>query len=208
MRDAPLHSQAGNFLDCFKTAVDNRTGQFCLAIALPVPPANQLCGPTLSVTLAFSTLASSCNRGYGLGWSLGLSEINLDQDNPRLSLSSGEQFAIDLINSDPCSDGRLAFFDQKLPTFTVTRQADGNFRVDKQTGESEILRQQDDSTRYLLEEMRSPEGAACISTGCPSPTVYRRWPGSAMKPVHCWPWKPKPVNCVSCSIHKRPTPLL
>lgn len=158
MRDAPLHSQAGNFLDCFKTAVDNRTGQFCLAIALPVPPANQLCGPTLSVTLAFSTLASSCNRGYGLGWSLGLSEINLDQDNPRLSLSSGEQFAIDLINSDPCSDGRLAFFDQKLPTFTVTRQADGNFRVDKQTGESEILRQQDDSTRYLLEEMRSPEG--------------------------------------------------
>ncbi|WP_338745090.1 hypothetical protein V3D52_22415 [Pseudomonas putida] len=158
MSDAALHSQAGNFLDCFKTAVDNRTGQFSLAIALPLPPANQLCGPALSVTLAFSTLASSSNRGYGLGWNLGLSEINLDQDRPRLSLASGEHFAIDLMNSDPGSGGRLVFFDQKLPTFTVTRQADGALRVDKQTGESEILRQQDDSARYLLEEMRSPEG--------------------------------------------------
>lgn len=154
-----IYSQASNFSDFVKTGVDERTGQFTVAIALPLPPANQLSGPSHNLSLAFSTLSSTVNRGYGLGWSLGLSELSLDQQNPRLSLASGEQFAIDLNASDLAVEGRLAFFDQKLKTLNVICQADGSMRVDKKTGDCEILAQQDPgSARYLLAQMRSPEG--------------------------------------------------
>ena len=154
-----LHTQASNFLDCYKTGVDNRTGQFTLAIALPLPPANQLCGPSLSLTLSFDMLASTANRGYGLGWNLGLSELDLNQQAPSLRLGSGERFAIDLDASALSNNGQLAFFDLKLNTLRVTTQADGSFRVQRKSGESEILRQQDsDSSRYLLSELHSPEG--------------------------------------------------
>ncbi|MEN8639187.1 RHS repeat domain-containing protein [Pseudomonas sichuanensis] len=154
-----LHTQAGNFLDFLKTGVDHRTGQFTLAIALPLPPANQLCGPALTLTLSFNLLSSALDRGYGQGWALGLSEIDLDQNAANLRLSSGEQFAVDLSASPFTANGRLVLHDQKLTTFLVTWQADGSLRVDHKSGECETLRRQDsDSSRYLLAELRSPEG--------------------------------------------------
>ncbi|MBV4530243.1 hypothetical protein HU719_002145 [Pseudomonas sp. SWRI107] len=154
-----IHTQASNFLDFVKTGVDHRTGQFTLAIALPMPPANQLCGPSLTLSLAFSTLSSMSNRGYGFGWNLALSEIDLSQDNPRISLGSGEQFAIDLNASTLSGEGQLALPDQKLKTFIVTHQADGDIRVDRKSGESEILHPASpDSARYLLAQLRSAEG--------------------------------------------------
>ncbi|MDF9617540.1 hypothetical protein P5705_07785 [Pseudomonas entomophila] len=149
-----LHTQASNFLDFMKTGVDNRTGQFTLALALPLPPANQLRGPALSVTLAFSLLASRANRGYGMGWTLGLSEL----DQHRLRLASGEQYAIDQEASTFLPGTPLTFIDQKLKTLRVTPLADGDFRVDKKSGEREILREQEATGRYLVEEMHSPEG--------------------------------------------------
>ncbi|QXI39438.1 RHS repeat domain-containing protein [Pseudomonas xantholysinigenes] len=158
MINTPLHSQAGNFLDCLKTGVDNRTGQFTLALALPLPPANQLCGPTLTPTLSFSTLGSMLNNGFGLGWSLGLSQLYMDQDGTHLSLASGEQFAIDLDTSSFAIDSQLAFLDQKLKALRLTQLADGSLQVERKTGDSEILRQQGNSPHFLLEELRSPEG--------------------------------------------------
>lgn len=156
MTDTALHTQASNFLDVLKTGVDNRTGQFTLAIALPLPPANLLCGPSLAITLAFSTLGSRVNRGYGLGWNLGLSELNLNQGT--LSLGSGEQFAIDQDTSSFNINHPLNFIDQKLKALKVTPQADGSYRVDKKSGECEILRDQEGSGRHLVEEIRSSEG--------------------------------------------------
>ncbi|QXH47915.1 hypothetical protein KSS93_08420 [Pseudomonas xanthosomatis] len=154
-----LHTQASNFLDFIKTGVDDRTGQFTLALSLPLPPANGLCGPSLNPSLAFSTLASSGNRGFGLGWALSLSEANLDQANPSLQLASGERFAIDLNASSLQAGGQLAFFDQKLKTLLATVQADGAIRIDKKSGERELLRQPDaDGARYLLSEVQSAEG--------------------------------------------------
>ncbi|MDH0303573.1 MULTISPECIES: hypothetical protein [unclassified Pseudomonas] len=153
-----LHTQASNFLDFMKTGVDNRTGQFTLALALPLPPANQLCGPALPVTLSFASLASNLDKGYGLGWSLGLSELYLDQDSTRLSLSSGERFAIDLDRSSFLVDSHLAFLDQKLDSLRLRQQADGSLRVEHASGHSEILRQQASSPWFVLEELRSPEG--------------------------------------------------
>ncbi|MFJ4388378.1 RHS repeat domain-containing protein [Pseudomonas soli] len=149
-----IHTQASNFLDFMKTGVNNRTGQFTLAIALPLPPANQLSGPALSITLAFSMLGSNVNKGYGLGWTLGLSEL----DGNTLRLASGEQYAVDQDASTFAADTPLTFSDQKLPTLRVIPQHNGDFRVDKKSGEREILREQEDSGRYLVEEMHSPEG--------------------------------------------------
>jgi YD repeat-containing protein len=149
-----IHTQAGNFLDFLKTGVDNRTGQFTLAITLPLPPANQLRGPALSITLAFSVLGSSVSQGYGLGWTFGLSDFDLKS----LRLGSGEQYAIDQDASTFAVDTPLTFIDQKLKTLRVTPQANGDYRVDKQSGDCEILREQDDSGRYLVEEMHAPEG--------------------------------------------------
>ncbi|MDH0647250.1 hypothetical protein N5D48_19505 [Pseudomonas sp. GD03858] len=153
-----LHTQASNFLDFMKTGVDNRTGQFTLALALPLPPANQLCGPSLPVTLSFASLASNVDKGYGLGWSLNLSELYLDQDSTRLSLASGEQFAIDLDRSSFLIDSRLSFLDQKLDSLRLRQQADGSLRVEHASASGEILRQQASSPWFLLEELRSPEG--------------------------------------------------
>lgn len=158
MTDTPFHSQASNFFDCLKTGVDNRTGQFTLALVLPLPPANHLCGPALSLNLAFNTLGSMSDRGYGQGWNLGLSELYLDQETTRLTLTSGEQFAIDMDTSSFAIDQPLRFLDQKLETLQLLQQADGSLKVEKKNGESEILRQQQSSPRFLVEEMRSAEG--------------------------------------------------
>ncbi|WP_459206588.1 hypothetical protein ACSMEV_19460 [Pseudomonas sp. MLB6B] len=154
-----LHTQASNFTDFVKTGVDARTGQFTLALALPLPPANQLAGPAASLSLSFSTLASTIDQGYGLGWNLGLSEVDLDQHNPRLSLGSGDRYAIDLSGSGMAVGESLRFLDLKLETVIVTWQDDASLRVDKKSGESEVLRKpHSDSSRYLLSELRSPEG--------------------------------------------------
>lgn len=154
-----IHTQAGNFSDFIKTGVDPRTGQFTLALGLPLPPANQLCGPLLSPTLTFTTLGSAVDRGFGLGWSLGLSEINLDQHAPSVRLSSGEQFAIDLRRSNFDPGGSLLLPDQKLQSVQVYCTNDGGFQLNLKTGECEILRAVDsNSSRYLLSELWSPEG--------------------------------------------------
>ncbi|RMV71971.1 hypothetical protein ALP05_03098 [Pseudomonas caricapapayae] len=157
MSTQEIHSQASNFLGFVKTGVDPRTGQFTLAMSLPLAPANHLAGPSLTPTLAFSPLGSTQNRGFGLGWSLNLSELNLNPDAPMLRLVTGEQFAVDWANSDLNIGGELAFLDYKLRAMRVIRTAENTFRVDLKSGNSEILTRQD-SGNYLLSEMRSPEG--------------------------------------------------
>ena len=107
-----VHTQATNFTDFIKTGVDPRTGQFTLAFQLPLIPANNMCGPSLSPTLAFNVMGSTQDKGFGLGWSLDLTELNLNQDAPSLYLSSGESLAVDTDipattpgSSDKCDSG-------------------------------------------------------------------------------------------------------
>lgn len=158
MSISDIHTQATNFMDFIKTGVDSRTGQFTVAFELPLIPANHLAGPSITPTLSFSVLGSSRNRGFGLGWSLDLSEINLHQDAPSLRLSSGEQFAIDMDESALTPGSELVLFDAKLRSMVITCQSDTVFRVDHKTGQTEILTRQQDSARYLISEIRSPEG--------------------------------------------------
>lgn len=152
-----IHSQASNYLGFVKTGVDPRTGQFTLAMSVPLPPANNLAGPALTPTLAFSSMGSTQNRGFGLGWTLNLSQLSLDPDATSLRLTSGEQFAVDWDNSDLSIGGKLVLLDYKLRSLVVTRISETSFRVDLKSGDSEILTQQDNG-HYYLAEMRTAEG--------------------------------------------------
>lgn len=153
-----LHTQATNFMDFIKTGVDARTGQFTLAFQLPVIPANMLAGPSLSPTLSFNVMGSTRNRGFGLGWSLDLSELDLQQEAPCVRLSSGESFAIDVDTSDFSPGKELVLIDAKLKSMVITYLSDTVIRIDHKSGQTEFLTLQDDSSRYLVSEIRSPEG--------------------------------------------------
>ena len=154
-----VHTQANNFIQAVQSGVDPRTGQFNLAITLPLGMANDLGGPSWSFTLAFSSLASHINSGFGHGWGVSYSELIRDQQWWSLRLSSGEQFVVDLANSDLNVGGRLAFQDYKLDAIRVTVLANNQFKVEHKTGEFEILKRVDDQgNAYVLHEVRSPEG--------------------------------------------------
>ncbi|MDY7533849.1 RHS repeat-associated core domain-containing protein [Pseudomonas sp. Bout1] len=153
-----LYSQAGNFLSFVNTGVDVRTGQFTLVAKLPALQANALAGPFISPTLHFSPLASHTNRGFGLGWQLGCSLLDLN--NNQLSLITGEQFSLDRRNSDFRPNGLMAFHDQKLRSFVVRQiGASGRvFRVEHKSGDTEWLEVQESSGLAMVVEMRSPQG--------------------------------------------------
>lgn len=153
-----IYSQANNFLSVVQSAVDPRTGQFNLAISLPSLLANNLSGPSLAVTWGFSSLSSQRDQGYGLGWSILLSMLVNDGNVPSLRLTSGEQFAIDAEKSNWGVGGELVFSDQKLKVLKVTVLSGERFRVEHKSGEVEILKRAGKTGRYLLDELRSPEG--------------------------------------------------
>ena len=158
MSISTVHTQATNFSDFIKTGVDARTGQFTLAFQLPVIPANNMCGPSITPTLSFSVLGSSHDKGFGLGWSLDLSELDLNQDAPSLRLSSGESFAVDTANLSATPGSELKLLDAKLQSMVVTRLNSDTYRVEYKNGQSELLTRQEDSSRFLVTEIRSPEG--------------------------------------------------
>ena len=150
-----LYSQASNFFTHVSTGVDPRTGQFTLAVQLPLTPGNDLAGPAVSASLVFSPLASANNQGFGRGWSLTLSE--LDRSRKSVRLSDGAQYAIDMDRSDFTDGGELVFFDRKLLSFRVVcRGAD--FHIEYKSGVIEILRMQEQTGVAKPEQICSPEG--------------------------------------------------
>lgn len=126
-----VHSNALNFMSCLKSGVDPRTGLYNVSINLPEIPGNDLRGPGLGLSLAYSPL-NTLDSGYGLGWSLQLSQYN--PANQILSLSTGETFKITSSNGD-----RLLLKEQKLDTFHFYKQDDSHYRVMHKSGIVEIL---------------------------------------------------------------------
>ncbi|AIR87970.1 hypothetical protein [Pseudomonas cremoricolorata] len=160
-----IHTQGHNFLHAVQSSVDPRTGQFNLSINLPLGEANDLAGPTWSFALGYSAMASQQDEGFGLGWSLRYTQLTLVQNLWTLRLSSGEQFSVDLANSDLGPGGQLAFHDYKLKAMQVSLWTDNDpagevgFRILHKTGEAEFLRRVGRSgSQYVLHELRSPEG--------------------------------------------------
>jgi RHS repeat-associated protein len=163
-----LYSQASNFFSHISTGVDPRTGQFTLALALPIGAANNLTGPSISATLAFSPMGSAINHGFGRGWSLTLSELNLATGS--LRLSTGEQFSVDTAESDFTDGGELAFFDRKLQSFRViTQGGEGSeFRIEYKSGDVEVLRIHESTNIAVPVQVRAPEGRCLFLQWLPS----------------------------------------
>ena len=153
-----LYTQAGNFLSHVSNGIDARTGQMTLHIALPEIQANHLAGPSVSFRLLFSPLSSHTDYGFGRGWMLAMSELDLPAG--RLHLATGESFSLDRQASAFTDQGQLVFTDQKLLNFRVLQEGpDGRrFRVEYKDGETQWLVMQDNSGLALPQEIRSAEG--------------------------------------------------
>ncbi|WP_223459793.1 RHS repeat-associated core domain-containing protein [Pseudomonas sp. A-R-26] len=153
-----LYTQAGNFLSHVSNGVDARTGQMTLHIALPELQTNDLAGPSVSLRLLFSPLSSHTDYGFGRGWMLAMSELDLPAG--RLHLATGESFSLDRQASAFTDQGQLVFTDQKLLNFRVLQEGQDSrrFRVEYKDGETQWLVMQDNSGLALPQEIRSAEG--------------------------------------------------
>ncbi|MBH3368336.1 hypothetical protein I5R92_13655 [Pseudomonas carnis] len=158
LKTGGLYTQAGNFLSHVSNGVDARTGQLTLHIALPELQANHQSGPSVSFRLLFSSLSSHTDFGFGRGWMLAMSELDLPAG--RLHLATGESFSLDRQASTFTDQGQLVFIDQKLLNFRVIQEGlDGRrFRVEYKDGETHWLVVQDDVGVALPQEIRSAEG--------------------------------------------------
>ncbi|WP_407309222.1 hypothetical protein [Pseudomonas sp. nanlin1] len=86
-----VSSSAFSFMGFFAGSMDPRTGQYGLSITLPTLMGNDLAGPNLECSLAFSSL-NTRDSGYGHGWNLNLSQYT--PHNRILALSTGETFKV------------------------------------------------------------------------------------------------------------------
>lgn len=148
-----IHTQANNFLSAMQSAVDPRTGQFNLVFNIELGIANNLGGPSLPFTLAFSSLGSHRNQGFGLGWSLLFSELSMAQGAQTLRLGTGEQYAVQAV-----VDGQVTLRDYKLQSLRAVRTTDGNYQVTHKDGRTEVLKRVNGSGPYVLHELRSDAG--------------------------------------------------
>jgi RHS repeat-associated protein len=126
-----VHSNALNFMSCLNSGVDPRTGLYNVSINLPDLLGNDLRGPGLALGMAYSPLNTQ-DGGYGLGWSLQLSQYDIG--SKILSLSTGETYKVTDDNGI-----QLKMEEQKLDSFRFYRQDDRHFRVVHKSGMVEIL---------------------------------------------------------------------
>ncbi|MFA1029387.1 YD repeat-containing protein [Pseudomonas syringae pv. helianthi] len=151
-----LHSNAFNFMSFLSSGVDPRTGLYTASISLPELKANDLAGPFVPITLAFSPL-NTRDSGYGFGWNLQLSQY--DPVTRMLSLSSGESFKV---THTSVGGDRLLMKEQKLDSFHVHDTGGDTFRIVHKSGLVERLRVggSADNRLALPYEISSPDGRA------------------------------------------------
>ncbi|AKT37956.1 RHS repeat-associated core domain-containing protein [Chondromyces crocatus] len=116
-----IHSNAFNFSSYISGGVDPRTGQYTASIHLAQLRPPNLDELSRDLTLGFSAL-SPTNRGFGVGWSLNLTTLDLDRGMNILTFSDGRSFRG---NALPQAGQDLTFRDQKLKDFRV-RVIDAN----------------------------------------------------------------------------------
>lgn len=147
-----VHSNAFNFMSFIESGIDPRTGQYTLAINLPVLQSYDLNGPEFQVSLNYNPL-NTTNSGYGLGWDLKLSQYT--PGSGILALSTGETF-----KSTGTEDGRLVFKEQKLDSFRCFVDGDGWYRVVHKSGLVEYLKVQGTTGNQvaLPRYIESPQG--------------------------------------------------
>lgn len=133
-----LHSNAFNFMGFVHGNVDQRTGQFCVAIKLPELIANELCGPELPLQLSFNPMNEK-NSGFGIGWTLTLTQFAIPSG--MLALHTGESFRV----ADNGPGTAAVIPERKLESFHFSNISEGDaqrFRIAHKAGLTEILEPQ------------------------------------------------------------------
>lgn len=148
-----LHSNATNFQSFVQNGVDQRTGQYTLAIDLKLPNGNDLIGPGLPLRLSYSPFNDQ-NSGFGTGWDLALTQYVLG--TRVLSLHTGESYKVTGSGAQP------GIREKKLDSFHFhdDSQADKQqYRVVHKTGLEEVLCVYGDQNPVALpSEVRAPSG--------------------------------------------------
>lgn len=126
-----VHSNAFNFMSFLQNGVDPRTGQYTVSITLPDVKCNGLRGPGLPLALNYNPLNEQ-DSGFGLGWSLQLSQYV--PGTQILSLSSGETYKVDGTQGD-----QLTMSEKKLDSFHFYKQDATHYRLMHKSGLMEIL---------------------------------------------------------------------
>ena len=127
-------SNATNFTSYVQSGVDPRTGQHSFSVTLARLRPRYLTGIERAVALRFSVMQTE-NLGYGQGWSVGTTELDVDQS---IALGDGRSFQVD--TSGPVGVGeRFVFRDQKLQDFYVLKTGSGTFQVAYKDGVVEEL---------------------------------------------------------------------
>lgn len=133
-----IHSNAFNFLSFVQGSVDPRTGLYSLRIELPELPANHLSGPTLPLRLGYNPLNSQ-DTGFGVGWSLNLSQFVVSSG--MLSLHTGESFKV----ADNGPGEKAVIPERKIDSFHFDNVSEGGnkcFRIAHKSGLIELLEPQ------------------------------------------------------------------
>lgn len=130
-----IHSNAFNFMSFLQGSVDERTGQYALNIDLPALASDALSGPSLPLRLSFNPL-NTVNSGFGVGWTLLLSQYDLDTH--ALDLHTGQRFTI----SDNGPGQPAPVPERKLEQFyfeNISGNGSNRYRVAYKSGIVELL---------------------------------------------------------------------
>lgn len=107
-----MYSTAFQFYSHINADVDARTGMYSASIDLATGEGNRLRGPHLPFRLGYSA-ADTIDDGFGTGWRLGLTELDLDAS--LLTLSSGDSHKVErLLYLEPAH-----FPDRKLDSCSL-----------------------------------------------------------------------------------------
>lgn len=137
-----LYSNAFNFSSYQSGKVDPRTGQYSAMVRLVTLRPQGAVEARRDINLTF-TMSRSTNDGYGIGWSLGMTEF--DPASLHLRLATGERF---LSSPLPSTGGTLSFRDKKLKNVEVKRTDDQTLTVHYLDGTTETLRRPTPSDPY------------------------------------------------------------
>lgn len=152
-------THATNFTGALQTGVDPRTGQFFMTFPLLSVVTNNQLGPTIDLSLSYSSLSDGDSFGFGKG--ISLHGVSVYEQGKRISLSNGESWVVN-------GSGRVLH--RKLKD-CVLEPHGNDVAVHWKSGVTEILRKKGPDL-YVTHEVIAPSGRKV--------TFYWAWNGSQL----------------------------
>ena len=139
-----MYSTAFQFYSHISARVDPRTGMYGASVEISSGEGNSLRGPSFPFRLSFSSLELGVNQGFGEGWRMALTEVDLV--SRIVTLSSGDSHRYEGL----LPGGYATFPDRKLDSFAMIQPgASNDVVVEHITGVIEHLSLIPGSSRYL-----------------------------------------------------------